>query len=250
MSWVACSQGQLQYTGRIDRGPFRAWAESHEGGRLVEALSRSLGLRFMGRQRAARRIWRELTEAARAESLVDAVEAELARYMQWLANLAYAEGLPRTTVKLQRLVIVPRVLLNGLAGRGIVERLEPLPALSDLSGGNVVRTFFVTRLVREIDAACAAAAPSLRRPLVAPEGWASVGVDSSFLWRSPYSSEPAWPGHHFMLELPRRGIDAPFRAAVKAGIESLQASLELSKIERDDILRRAAAFVSTAFATT
>jgi hypothetical protein len=249
MSWVSCSQGQLQYTGRIDRTPYQQWLETGEGAATVRSVAASIGFRWLGTQRAARRIWRELAEAARTESVVAGIEAELVRYMEWLANLAYADGLPRTMVKLQRLVIVPRILLNGLASRGIVERLGTLPALADLSGGDAVRTFFLTRLVREIDGACAAASPSLRRPLAAPEGWASIAVNSTFVWRSPIS-EPIWPGHHFVLELPRRGIDGAFRTAVKAGIESLEATLELSKVQRDDILRRAAAFVSTAFAST
>jgi hypothetical protein len=51
-------------------------------------------------------------------AIVAAVQGEAQAYLERLSGFAYADGLPRVGVNLHRLVVVPRVLLNGAAFRG------------------------------------------------------------------------------------------------------------------------------------
>jgi hypothetical protein len=58
----------------------------------------------------------------------------------------------------------------------------------------------------------------------------------------PLLKEPPWDGHHYVLELTREPITRAVRKAVTAAIKQIEASLpKLSRVERNDILRRAAA---------
>ena len=67
----------------------------------------------------------------------------------------------------------------------------------------------------------------------------SVGLNSDFVWRVPFNA-PTWAGHHYVLELTRDPITRGLRKAVAERIQGFEQSLAtLSRIERNDILRRA-----------
>jgi hypothetical protein len=52
--------------------------------------------------------------------------------------------------------------------------------------------------------------------------------------------EPAWNGHHYVIELTRDPITRAVRKAIAARIERFEASLPaLPRAERNEILRRA-----------
>ena len=66
-----------------------------------------------------------------------------------------------------------------------------------------------------------------------------MGVNSDFVWRVPFNA-PAWAGHHYVLELTREPITRAVRKTVAERIHGFEQSLtSLSRIERNDILRRA-----------
>jgi hypothetical protein len=243
MSWVKYSRGSLHYAGRIDRQPYLAWTATPEGAATIEAVAREMPFSLLGRRHAARRvIWRELAAAARDEATAKPVQRELDAYFERLTALAFSPHLPGIAPAGQRLVVVPRSLLNGLACRGVAERLGAAEALAGLSGGDAIRSFFLEQLVAEIDRAFISPGPSPRRPVLARDGWASAGVNTTFVWRLPLSG-PAWPGHHFMVQVQGGRMTRTQRKAVEAGIPQLEASLrDLSRLDRDETLRRAAVF--------
>jgi hypothetical protein len=240
-AWVRCSRGALIYSGRIARQPFMVWAATPPGRAAVDAVASRIRFSLFSKtQSARRRIWRQLAEVARDQSVVAAIQGEVQAYLQRLGELAYADGLPRATVSLRRLVVVPRVLLNAAAYRSIERRLNGEPAFESLEGGESLRVFFFQRLIEEVEAAVANAQPSPTRPLAAGTDWITVGVDAAFVWRLPMFEGPSWNGHHYVLELTREPITRPVRRAVTASIDGLGASLpSLSREERNQILRRA-----------
>ena len=238
--WVRCSQGRLNYTG-ITRAPFMAWADTPRGRATVAAVAGQIRFSLFGRERAARRrLWRGLASAAHDERIVAVLRAEVAAYLGRLGQLVYADGLPRIGVNLHRLVVVPRVLLNSAAYRSIHANLSAHPVVASLEGGDALRDFFFLRLIREIHTAIVQAEPSPKHALAAGDEWISVGLNTDFVWRVPFNA-PAWAGHHYVLELTRDPITRAVRKAAADRISGFEASLPtLSKIERGEILRRAA----------
>jgi len=237
--WVRCSQGRLIYT-RMTRAPFMTWANTQRGRAALGAVAREIRFAFFGKERAARRrLWRGLVAATCAEPIAALIRAEAQAYLGRLSQLVYAEGLPRSGVNLHRLVVVPRVLVNGAAYRSISMRMGAQPALASLEGGEPLREFLFLALIREMHAAVARAGPSPQRPLAAGADWISVGLNSAFVWRVPLNA-PAWAGHHYVLELTREPVTRALRKAVAERISSFEASLlSLSKLERYEIVRRA-----------
>jgi hypothetical protein len=237
--WVRCSGGRLIYS-KITRAPFMAWTDTPRGQALVRSVAQHIRFSLLGKERAARGIlWRELAAAIRNEQIVTLIRTEVDAYLGRLDELAYADGLPRTGVNLHRLVVVPRVLLNSAAYRSIDTNLSAQPALASLEGGDSLREFFYRRLIAEMHAAAARAEPSPKNPLAAGHDWISVGLNSEFVWRVPFNA-PAWAGHHYVLELTREPITRAVRKTVTERIHAFEQSLtSLSRIERNDILRRA-----------
>jgi hypothetical protein len=240
-AWVRCSRGRLLYDGRITRAPFAAWIKTDEGQAAVARAASRIRFSLLGKPRAAaRRLWRELAGMAGNSEVVAAIELEAQAYLQRLAELAFADGLPRGGIDLHRLVVVPNVLLNGAAYTGIATRLMTQPEFAALEGADALRQFFITTLVNEMGAAVARARPSPGSPLAADADWITVGVNSSFTWYVPVLSEPPWDGHHYVLELTRTPITRAVRKAVSGRIDLFEASLQgLSRPERHEILRRA-----------
>ena len=239
---VHYSGGRLSYTGRIARGRFAAWSESPAGQSVLEQVASRTRFALLGRMRAARRqVWRQLIAAIRTEAVVAALQREVDAYLARLEIVVYTQELPRLALHLHRLVVVPRVLLNGEAYRRIDAALKAQPAFAALDGGESLRTWFVQAVVEAMEAAVANAHPSPRRPLPAGEGWSTVGVNEQFEWRIPFEG-PAWPGHYHVLELTRTPATRAFRKAAAEAIARLEASLPaLSRVQRNEILRQAQA---------
>ena len=114
-TWVRYSRQRFVYTGRISRAPFSRWANTEEGRAAIDEVAARFASRCSAAGAARRRLWRALTAAASDDTIIEMVRAEAQRYMKHLGDLAYADGLPRDTVMLRRLVAVPTVLLNGNA---------------------------------------------------------------------------------------------------------------------------------------
>ncbi len=239
--WVRYSRGRLVYAGRITRGPFTAWTQTEEGHAVVKQAAARIRFSLLGKTRAAvRRLWRQLADTAGDSAVADAIELEVQTYLKRLGELVFAEGLPRCGVDLRRLIVVPNVLLNGVACTALAKRLRQQPAFASLEGGNALRDFFVTTLVSEMSAAVAGARPSPGGPLTATRDWISVGLNTAFVWRVPVFAAPPWDGHHYMLELTREPITRAVRKTVAARIETFESSLPtLSRAERGEVLRRA-----------
>jgi hypothetical protein len=239
-SWVRYRRGGPRYAGRITRAPFVAWLATPEGRAVAEAAASRMRLRFLATRRASRRLWRQLAAAARDPELAATIQSEIDAYLGRLQEFAYAEGLPRASVELHRLVVVPRVLINAAAAGAIARRLRSVRAFAALEGGNALRDFFVLTLIRDLDTAIAGATPSPKRPLAAGNDWISVGLDGAFAWRVPLLNEPPWDGHHFVLELTRDPLTRKLRKAVAEAVQRLESSLPaLTRIDRNEILRRA-----------
>jgi hypothetical protein len=225
----------------MTRAPFSAWKTTQEGRAAVDEAATRTRFSLLGRARSAgRRLWRQLVDAVRDDAIVNAIEIETQAYLPRLGGLAFAAGLPRGSVELRRLGVVPTVLLNTDAYTAIAKRLVGQQTFVTLEGGRALRDFFITTLVGEMEAAAAGARPSPRRPLAAGTDWITVGVNTAFVWRLPLLQEPAWDGHHYVLEVTRDPITRAVRKAIAARIERFEASLPtLPRAERNEILRRA-----------
>lgn len=238
MSWFRVSGGRLRYRGRITRDPFTAWAATREGSEALDAVAATMRFRLFASARAARRVWRALDRATRTEALRQALQSEADRYLAVMANVSYAASLPRTTVALRRLVVVPRAMIVGRARQPLWKRLRSSGALAEVP--EAARVFLVDRLLTEMDAAVRNASPSPRRPVGAHDGWGCVAVDPQFVWVDPLWSGDEWTGHVFMYEIPPSGLSRQQRKDLAAAITRLREDLpSLSRIERDGLVRSA-----------
>jgi len=240
--WIRYSHGQLVYTGRGAKKPFQQWVLTPAGRRAIEAVAEGLRFSLFGRLRAARRrVWHQLAAAAADVDVVATVGRETQAYLRRIGEMAYADGLPRVGVELHRLVVVPRVLLNAETFRAIEHKLLSQPSFASVEGGPAVREFFILRLIEDMMAAVTDAGSSPRRPLPAGGAWTSVGVNRSFVWRMPLLEQPPWAGHHYVIEQNREPMTRTLRKLLGTAIDRFEATLPtLSRLERDDILRRAA----------
>jgi hypothetical protein len=239
-AWVRYRRGRVVYGGRIARAPFAAWLTTAEGAAVLDAATARLRIRFLARARAARRLWRPLAAAARDPEVVATIQSEMDAYPGRIQELAYADGLPRAGVDLHRLVVVPRVLVNGVAYGALARRLRSVHAFASLDGGDALRDFFVATVICDADAAIAGAAPTVKRPVAVGSDWISIGLDGAFVWRLPLLNEPPWDGHHYVLEVTRDPITRAVRKGVAAAMGRIDTSLQkLSRVDRNEILRRA-----------
>jgi len=238
--WVRYRRGRARYNGRLSRAPFDAWLATPKGQQVLDNAMARTRFSFFARARTARRLWRQLASAARQPSALVVIQSEIDAYLGHLEQFAYADGLPRLSVDLHRLVAVPRVLINGAAYGAIARRLHAERVLEALEGGDPLRDFFITTLIDHLDGAIAGAAPSVKRPMAAGKDWISVGLENAFVWRLPILNERPWTGHHYVLELTRDPITRAVRKKVTAAVQAIDASLgRLSRVERNEILRRA-----------
>jgi hypothetical protein len=240
-AWVYYSRKRFAYAGRATRPPFTAWTSSAAGQAAIEAVASKMRFALFGKARAARsRLWRQLSAAARSGPAVAAIRTEVQRYMARFGSLAYSPGLPREMVQLRRLAIVPNVLANADAYESLRRQLAMQPSFVALEAGDALRQFFITRLIEDLAAAVVHAGPTVHAPLAAGRGWITIGVNESFEWRVPLMNEPAWAGHHYLLEVTREPVTRALRKAVVEAVTRLDAQLpKLSRLQRNDILRRA-----------
>lgn len=235
------SDGRLRYRGRITRQSFLAWVGTPEGKAAVDAAARELGFCLFGRARTARRqMWRRLKAAAMSDEVRTALQAEPERYLAVWTELAYAPALPRLSVALHRLVVVPRTMIAARALSALTSRLMSLPSFAALDGP--LRTFLCDRIIFEMDAAIRRASPSPRRPVEARESWACVSVDERFMWVDPLWSGRDWVGHVMMFEIPATRPSRKERRELELTVEKLQGSLSCMSIaQRDGTVRSASA---------
>ena len=238
---VRFSRGRLEYTGRIARSVFTSWADSLEGQRLLERIASRIRFAPFGKRHASRRrVWRQLVEAARTEIVAVNVQRELDAYPLRLEQLVYAPDLPRVGVELRRLVVVPRLLLNGAMYSRLDRSLQVLPVFAVAENGRPLRDWFTLTLMSALESAMAAARPSPWHPVPAGEGWITVGINERFQWQPPLDGL-AWTGHYYVLELRRIAITRAVRKATRDAIAGLEESLaSLSGLHRAEILRRTA----------
>jgi hypothetical protein len=233
------NRGRLEYRGRITRDPFTKWTATKDGTDAVARVARGIRFSLLGRSHAARRrLWRALEAASRDERFAQSIAAEATRYMRVLADLSYAEALPRAHISLHRLVLVPRAMVTGRAQTGVFERLATAPALADVD--EAVRIFFLSHLVTEMDAALQSASPTPRRPVQAHDEWACVGVSKGMVWADPIWAGPDGTGHAFMYEFPRAGLPRRALKTIESAIAELSTSVTtLSRSERVALMRAA-----------
>ncbi len=240
MGWFRVKDGCLCYRG-VTPAPLAEWATTADGREAVAAAGRYVRFSVFGRERRGRaRLWRELKDLAVNERVVSIITEQANLYPSLLAAFAFADALPRVTVDLRRLVVVPRALLNARVQSAIAQRFLDLHIERGLRGGEQLRDFFVITLVDEMDRALLSAHPTVRRAIAAGNGWATVGVDPNFVWLKPPWQGPAWQGHHYVYEPPRGGLPRRQRKRVESAIRDLATSLgNRSYIERYETLQRA-----------
>ena len=235
---IRWSGGRLTYTGRLTDRTFSRWADSPEGQAAISREASRIRFSLIGRQRSARRrFWRDVCASARDGAVAAVIQEEANRYLSRLSELAFAEALPRVTVNLRRLVVVPRQLVNGVVRVKLSTRLKAMPAIVRLPDQGL-RDFLYLALAADMDRAVVAAQPSSKRPLEAGVGWSTIGVNTTFVWFSAVE-ESEWAGHHFVFELPREPLTRAVRKTLVQAMESLDKSVgALSQLQRTEILRR------------
>ena len=112
MSWFKIADRHLRFRGRITRQPVLEWLTSEDGAAAVQGAASQIRFALFGRIRAARRrMRRELWQAVDSPAARSTIAAECDPYLAAWAELAYAPSLPRATVDLYRLVVVPRTMI-------------------------------------------------------------------------------------------------------------------------------------------
>lgn len=239
MAWFTVKRGRLEYRGRITRQPYIEWCATKEGTEAVARVAKGIRFSFVGRSRSARRrLWQSLAAASRTEAFCAAISAEPDHFAQAIADICYADALPRTHVALGRVVLAPRTLAMGRARAGVFARLMSAPALAGVD--DAVRTFLLDQLVLEMDAALSKASPVPRRPILAKNGWVCIGVRLGTVWADPLWAGPYGSGHLFMYEMPPRSLTRREYKALEAAIDDIASSVSmLSRTARDAMLRAA-----------
>ncbi len=247
MGWFRVVDGRLRYR-RVTPVPLIEWTSTADGRAAVAAAGRYVRFSLFGRDRTGRaRLWRELKDLAVNERVAATINGLAGTYPSLLAGFAFADGLPRATVDLRRLVVVPRALVNAQALATLTERFLDLHVEQGLRAGTQLRDFFVVTLVDEMDRALLAARPTPRRPLPVGEGWVTVGIDPAFVWLKPPWQGPSWAGHHYLYEPPHGGLSRRERRRLESAIRDLAASLgSRSYIERYETLQSARVSLSAA----
>ena len=246
MGWFRVSSKRLDYRGRLSKQPFSAWARTTEGTAAIDDRATSDRLRVFGRTRARRRMWRELEAVARDPSFREAMQSKTKHFVTAMIDASHAPGLPRRTIALHRLVVVPRTLVAGRMRSVLRRRLssETMAALDPH-----VRDFFLEQIVVELDAAIAAHRPSTSRPVLTHEAWACVGHQGDYEWVDPIFSGPGWGGHLLMFEFPAQGLARRARKDLEQAAREIQASLaNISRQQRQALIQVAVDGLSRATA--
>ena len=235
MSWFKIADRRLRFRGRITRQPVVEWLASGDGTAAVQAAASQIRFALFGRTRTARRrMRRELWEAVSAPAARASIGAECEPYLTAWAELAYAPSLPRATVDLHRLVVVPRTMILARTLSRATVRLGRVSGDRGVSRIPAFRAFLARRVLSEMDEAIRRAAPAPNRPVYAHESWACVALDSEFEWIDPMWSGPDWRGHVMLFEMPSARLQRRQRRELEAAIERLKQTLpKLSRQQRD-----------------
>ena len=244
MGWFKVKDGRVVYSDQISRDPFAAWIATPEGAAAIAAVAARMRFKLLGKTRAARKqVWRELVSAIRSSEGRAALQAAADVYNRSLISLAYAQALPRATVALHRLVLIPRALVAERARAPISARLNQCVALAARPPAE--REFLYTTVMAQIDESMRNARPAVQKPLNGHEGWVVIGTDTRFEWVDRYWSGDGWTGHWFVYELPRAGLSRADRKAVEHAVETMRASVgNLSRERRQALVKLAAITVS------
>lgn len=239
MAWFSVKRRRLEYRGRITGQPFTEWCATREGNDAIARVAKTVRFSLVGRARSAKgRLWRALDTASRSDEFAAMAAVECTHFARVMADVCYADALPRVHVALGRLVLVPRALVNTRARAGVFARLMQSAALTTVD--EAVRAFFLEQLVIEMDAALTKASPVPRRPVDAAEGWACIGVRLGTVWADPLWAGPHHAGHLFMYELRERKLARREYNAIDAGIAQMTGTVAtLSRTARDAMLRAA-----------
>jgi len=237
---VRKSHGRFVYTGQIARSTFDAWAQSAGGRALLGQIGSELRFAWFGRTRTARgRLWRQVRRAIRGARLASLLQHEIDAALERLDPIVFAHDLPRISVDLRRLVVVPRLFVNGEAYRGISGAIQSEPVLTTPPQSASLSEWLVFTIIDEMEAAVIRERPSVPRPLRAGGTWLIVGINQQFEWRVPFEG-PAWPGHYYVLELTAQPISRAVRKAVEKAIADLERALpSLPRNRRSEIIRQA-----------
>jgi hypothetical protein len=240
MGWYKVKDGRVVFSGALAREPYNAWIATRDGRQAIDAVAKTIGFRLFGRTRAARaRVWRELAAAVTAADGRAAMQTAADLYVKTISALAYAQGLPRTTLDLRRLVLVPRALVAGRARTAVTAKLLQYRGFAERPTAE--RDFLFETTLNEIDAAMRAARPSAQRPVIAADGWVCIGADTRFAWVDQYWSGVGWSGHWFVYEQPREAPSRAQRKALERAVEQLTAGLGTLSRERRQALVQLAA---------
>lgn len=240
MGWFKVNDGRVVYSGQVSRDPYATWTATAEGSAAVGAVAAGMRFKLLGKVRAARKqIWRELVEVLRSPDGRAALQASADDYNRSLISLAYAQALPRATVGLHRLVLVPRALVAERARVAICAQLDQRAAIASRPAAE--RQFLYSTVMSQIDESMRGAKPSVQRPLKGQDGWVVIGADTRFEWVDRYWSGDGWTGHWFLYELPRTRLSRADRKALDAAVNTMRASVEnLSRERRHALVKLAA----------
>ena len=233
MGWFKIADGRLRFRGRITQEPVVEWLTSEDGVGAVQAAASQIRFALFGRTRAARRrMRRELWSVVDSPVVRASIAAECDHYLAAWAELAYAPSLPRATIALHRLVVVPRTMILARTLSRVLTRLAACPGIARLP--DPFKAFFARRILCEMDDAIRRAAPSPRRPVGTQESWACVAIDTDFIWIDPIWSGPEWRGHVTLFEMPATRLQRRERLEVEAAIAQWKQTLpSLSRRQRD-----------------
>jgi hypothetical protein len=233
MAWFKIADGRLRFRGRITHEPIVEWLTSEDGIAAVQAAASQIRFALFGRTRAARRrMRREIWSVIDTPAVRASIAAECDHYLTAWAELAYAPSLPRATIALHRVVVVPRTMILARTLSRVITRLAACPGIADLP--DPFKVFFARRILCAMDDAIRHAAPSPRRPVRTQESWACVAVDTDFIWIDPMWSGLEWRGHVTMFEMPATRLQRRERLELEAAIEQWKQTLPtLSRRQRD-----------------
>jgi len=236
MAWFKVSSSRLQYRGRLSREPFSAWARTVDGEARIDERARRDRLWVFASQRARRRMWREIELMSRAESFGKTLQWEAGQFEKTVVDASHAPGLPRRTIALHRLVIVPRTLVAGRMRTALRRRVINSDAFAELDP--TLRDFFSEQLVAELDAAVGSHRPTVSRPVLTHEEWGCVGYHTDYEWVDPFFAGQGWGGHFLMFEFPIQGLARKARKELEQAVQEIQRSLaNLSRNQRHAIVQ-------------
>jgi hypothetical protein len=237
MAWFKIADGRLRFRGRITHEPIVEWLTSEDGIAAVQAAASQIKFALFGRTRAARRrMRRELWSVVDSPAVRASIAAECDHYLAAWAELAYAPSLPRATIALHRLVVVPRTMILARTLSRVITRIAACPGIAELP--DPFKAFLARWILCDMNDAIRRAAPSPRRSIYTQESWVCVALDTDFLWIDPMWSGPEWRGHVVMFEMPATRLQRRERHELEAAIEQWKQTLpNLSRRQRDGMVQ-------------